>query len=353
MNASKAIDLRSDNDLKKKIDRETANQARQRIQTLIKELSRYFVGKERKRLDDKKNMRDELIFLMAIAVVAREPMLILGPPGTAKSDMVIRFSEACGVKNYFEHMLTMFTEPSEIIGPVDIEALKKGVYRRILDGRIADSAFTFLDEIFKGNSAILNTLLTLMNEHKIYDGVDVKYLPDEILLGFFAASNEIPDNAEILPLKDRFPIKVKLNQVRDDEFFDLIEVGVQNELDRNRDHKPWKNCCGINDFIIVRRYFFELMSEVGAEDSRRFRFQPETEQLFKNIVMTLRKEYKINISDRQVVKLYRLIATRAYLDRGAYPCHVDKRDLVMLRYTAERLEDFAVVNKFVTEKIGG
>ncbi len=341
------------NGLPEKIHKETANQARQRIQTLVRELSRYFVGKERKRLSDQGVMRDEIVFLMAIAVVAREPMLILGPPGTAKSDMVIRFSEACGVEKYFEHMLTMFTEPSEIIGPVDIEALKRGVYRRILDGRIADSVFTFLDEIFKGNSAILNTLLTLMNEHKLYDGVEIKYLPDEILLGFFAASNEIPDNAEILPLKDRFPIKVKLSGVRDDEFFDLINVGMQNELDRNRDHKPWKNCCTVHDFVILRRYFFELMNESDETGIKRFRFRPEIEGLFKNIVMTLRKEYKINISDRQVVKLYRLIATRAYLDRGAYPCHVDRGDLIMLRYTAERLEDFAPVSTFVTEKIGG
>ncbi|MCP4756905.1 MAG: AAA domain-containing protein [Proteobacteria bacterium] len=334
-----------------------ANESRKNIMNLVRTLSSYYVGRNRKQADTTGFEKDEIIFLLNIAMVAREPMLILGEPGTAKSDMIIRFSEACGAKKYFEHMLTMFTEPSEILGPVDINALKAGNYQRILEGRIADAEIVFLDEIFKGNSAVLNTLLTLMNEHKIYQGKQVVYLPDNILLGFFAASNQIPDNAEILALKDRFPIKVRLERTPEDQFFDLVQVGVQNDIDRNRRIKPWENQCSLEDFLIVRNYFFEQLGHGASADATdeksRFRFSTSMDALFRRIILTLRNELKIQISDRQVIKLYRLVATRAFLERGAFPRDVEPKDMVMLCYTAEWMEDFKSVYRYVNQMIGG
>ena len=131
---------------------------------------------------------------MVVAAVAQEPLLLVGPPGTAKSDLVLKFKDALGLaeEDYFEYMLTRFTEPSEIIGPIDISQLREGRYIRREQGKLPTARLAFLDEIFKSNSAILNILLTIINEHKFYqDGV-----PQPVRLRvLFAATNEVPEQA--------------------------------------------------------------------------------------------------------------------------------------------------------------
>lgn len=332
------------------------NAALKRIRGMVAHLSPYYVGRSRKGGADGQGEWDEILFLMSVAVVAGEPMLILGEPGTGKSDMIVRFVEACGVGRYFEYMLTMFTEPGEILGPVDIQALKRGSYERILKGRVADSEVVFLDEIFKGNSAVLNLLLTLMNEKKVYQGSDILDLrrqDERLLAGFFAASNEIPDNSEIVALKDRFPIKVWVNPVAVDELGDLIRAGVRNDIDRQRGFRPWADRCSLDDFLTVRRYLYETYIDTAGSDGGGLRFSDAMDRLFRDLVVTLRDEHRLRISDRQIIKLYRLVATRAYLERGAKPANVRPRDLRMLAYTAEQQDAFerarAEVEKAIQE----
>ena len=112
-------------------------------------------------------------------------------------------------------MLTRFTEPSEIIGPIDINLLREGRYVRREQGKLPTARLAFLDEIFKSNSAILNILLTIINERKFYqDGV-----PQPVNLRvLFAATNEVPEQTELAALKDRFPLKVESRSVQDDHF---------------------------------------------------------------------------------------------------------------------------------------
>ena len=140
---------------------------------------------------------------MVVAAIAQEPLLLVGPPGTAKSDLVLKFKDALGLGegDYFEYMLTRFTEPSEIIGPIDIGQLREGRYIRREQGKLPTARLAFLDEIFKSNSAILNILLTIINERKFYqDGV-----PQPVRLRvLFAATNEVPEQGELAALKDRF-----------------------------------------------------------------------------------------------------------------------------------------------------
>src|SRR3954466_8504746 len=107
--------------------------------------------------------KDEIIRLLLIAVVAGEHCVLIGPPGTAKSALIRSLSELMQAR-YFEYLLTRFTEPNEIFGPVDIAAFREGVYRRNTAGMIPEAEIVFLDEVFKSNSAILNALLTLLNE---------------------------------------------------------------------------------------------------------------------------------------------------------------------------------------------
>src|SRR5436309_13557205 len=175
---------------------------RQRLHRFRTSLGRFFVDKQ------------ELIDLMLVAAVAQEPLLLVGPPGTAKSELVLRFKDALGLteEDYFEYMLTRFTEPSEILGPIDINQLREGRYLRREQGKLPTARLAFLDEIFKSNSAILNVLLTIVNERKFYpDGV-----PQPVRLRvLFAATNEVPEQGELAALKDRFVLKAESCSVQE------------------------------------------------------------------------------------------------------------------------------------------
>src|SRR4051795_7861276 len=192
-----------------------ADELRQRINRFRTSLGRFFVAKQ------------ELIDLMVVAAIAQEPLLLVGPPGTAKSDLVLKFKDALGLDDadYFEYMLTRFTEPSEIIGPIDINQLREGRYIRREQGKLPTARLAFLDEIFKSNSAILNILLTIVNERKFYqDGT-----PQPVRLRIlFAATNEIPEQGELAALKDRFCLKAESRPVQDEHFVDLIDMGLRS-----------------------------------------------------------------------------------------------------------------------------
>ena len=120
-------------------------------------------------------------------------------------------------------MLTRFTEPSEIIGAIDIKELREGRYIRRKEGKLPTARLVFLDEIFKSNSAILNILLTIINEKKFYQEGKPEPVPLRVL---FAATNEIPEQGELAALKDRFVLKVQSRSVQDEYFTELIDAGL-------------------------------------------------------------------------------------------------------------------------------
>src|ERR1043166_1109251 len=186
-----------------------ADALRKRLNHFRKSLGRFFVHKQ------------ELIDLMLVAALAQEPLLLVGVPGTAKADLVLKFKDALGLGegDYFEYMLTRFTEPSEIVCPIDISKLREGRYIPREQGKLLTARLAFLDEIFKSNSAILNILLTIINERKFYqDGT-----PQPVRLRvLFAATNEVPELTELAALKDRFVLKVESRSVADEHFAPLI-----------------------------------------------------------------------------------------------------------------------------------
>src|SRR5438034_1883686 len=204
---------------------EEAESLRTRLNHFRTSLGRFFVKKQ------------ELIDLMLVAAVAQEPLLIVGPPGTAKSDLVLKFKDALGLaeEDYFEYMLTRFTEPSEIVGPIDIGKLREGRYIRREQGKLPTARLAFLDEIFKSNSAILNILLTIINERKFYqDGVP---MPVNLRV-LFAATNEVPEQTELAALKDRFPLKIESRSVQETYFTQLVDAGLQGEVYKGLSQRP-------------------------------------------------------------------------------------------------------------------
>ena len=324
--------------------RDEAEDLRRRLDRFRTSLGRFLVDKQ------------ELIDLMVVAAVAQEPLLLVGPPGTAKSDLVLKFKDALGLvdDDYFEYMLTRFTEPSEIIGPIDINQLREGRYLRREQGKLPTARLAFLDEIFKSNSAILNILLTIVNERKFYqDGT-----PQPVRLRvLFAATNELPEQGELAALKDRFVLKAESRSVQDDHFEALIDAGVRGEVYKTLNQKPWaEGLASLEDLLKANRYLHYLFGRSGGgldgesgRDDRHVFFPPEVFREFQRIVKTLAREDRIFISDRKLVKLYKLIRVRAWLFAGGT---VALDDLRLLSYLGETHREMALLHEKVPSLLG-
>jgi len=321
--------------------RSEAEDIRQRLNLFRTSLGRFFVNKQ------------ELIDLMVVAAVAQEPLLLVGPPGTAKSDLVLKFRDAMGVReeDYFEYMLTRFSEPSEIIGPIDINQLRDGRYVRREDGKLPTARLAFLDEIFKSNSAILNILLTIINERKFYQ--DGKPQPVSLRV-LFAATNEIPEQGELGALKDRFVLKAVSGSVQDDHFTQLIDAGLNSEVYKTLNQKPWiENHASLDDVLKAGRYLTWQFGQTagtadGGGDRQRF-FPDDVFREFERLVRTLVREDRIFISDRKLVKLYKLLRVRSWLFSGGT---VTLDDLRLLSYLGETHQEMDLLAEKIPNLLG-
>src|SRR5438128_10382181 len=165
--------------------------------------------------------RDEVVDLIALAVVAGEHLFLFGPPGTAKSALIRHFAGAVRGR-YFEYMLTRFSEPNEIFGPIDIARLKEGTVATVTTGMLPEAEFIFLDELFNANSAILNNLLTVLNERVYRRGAETHQLP---VLSLFSASNHLPDDDALRALFDRFLLRCHVDNLRREAVPRLLTAG--------------------------------------------------------------------------------------------------------------------------------
>lgn len=155
--------------------------------------------------------RDAEIDGLLLALLARTHVLLLGPPGTAKSLVTQIFAgslvddaSAANVTGYFQRLLTAFTSPDEVFGPYDISALDAGRYERAVQGYLPTARTAFLDEVFKANSAVLNALLTGLNERQFDNGTSRVDMPLQVCVG---ASNEYPADSSLDALYDRFQLR--------------------------------------------------------------------------------------------------------------------------------------------------
>jgi len=163
--------------------------------------------------------RDVAIRLALIASLAGEHLLLLGPPGTAKSLVARRLRLAFTDATYFERLLTRFTVPEELFGPLSIKGLEDDRYERLTNSYLPSAAIAFLDEIFKANSAILNSLLTLLNEREFDNGNQRVKTP---LIAVIGASNELPEGDELDALFDRFLLRLHVGPVSQEAFPELL-----------------------------------------------------------------------------------------------------------------------------------
>ncbi len=250
--------------------------------------------------------KDELIELLVTCAIAQEHLLIVGPPGTAKSELIKRFALLCSTDgaaagaeriSYFEYLLTRFTEPNEIFGPINIAAFKEGKeVRRDTVNMLPRAEIAFLDEVFKANSAILNALLTILNERIFYNGGDRDQVP---LITGIGATNTVPDEPELAALYDRFLMRVWTDNVEESRFTELFQRGWKLERDR-----------------IAGGYDFHLANITTTDDLRALYRALEgidlspVDQPYRAVVRQIRAE-GIQLSDRRVIKLLKLIAASA------------------------------------------
>lgn len=287
----------------------------ERAQEVIRRLQRLYLAK------------DELSRMLVLSMVAGEHLLIVGPPGTAKSALARSLSRLVDAR-YFEYLLTRFTEPNELLGPVDLRAFREGTYRRRTEQMLPEAELVFLDEIFKASSAILNSLLSLLNERRVYIGAERIDAP---LLALVAASNEVPADDSLSALLDRFLLRVRSNNVEGFHFQRLLELGLTHEqrLLGGDAYAELQPLLSVREVLSLRHALRE-----------RLRFGEDFLSRYKALLFQIRGE-GIAISDRRAVKLLKLCAASALLDgREA----ADEGDLLLLRHTWQSPEQAEILD---------
>ncbi|MEZ5378288.1 MAG: AAA family ATPase [Acidimicrobiales bacterium] len=165
--------------------------------------------------------RESLVESLLLAAVAGEHVLVVGPPGTAKSEAVRRVANELG-GSYFEYLLGRFTEPNEVFGPVDLQRLRNGVVEIATTGMLPEAEVAFLDEVFLGSTAILNTLLGVLNERVFRRGATVRHVPLRLCVG---ATNALPEDSSLAAFADRFLVHVFVDSISDSSLETMLEAG--------------------------------------------------------------------------------------------------------------------------------
>jgi MoxR-like ATPase len=233
--------------------------------------------------------RESLVELVVLCAVVSEHLLVIGPPGTAKSEAVRRIARRLGGR-YFEYLVGRFTEPTEIFGPIDLRRLKEGVVETETRGMLPEADVAFLDEIFLGSTAILNTLLTILNERSFRRGHTSITCPLRVCV---AAANRLPDEAELAAFADRFLVRTFVEPIADSGLEELLAAGWS--LARN------------TDLAVSSMADLELLSRAAlAMDLTRLR--PAIAQAVR-----LLRGAGIELTDRRIVRAQRLVAGAALL----------------------------------------
>jgi len=230
--------------------------------------------------------RETEILASLTSLVSGEPLILVGPPGTAKTALIETLAKMINAK-YFYYLLTRFTEPDELLGPLDIVALREGRYERITKNRLPESEIVFLDEIFKASSAIRNILLDIILNKRYLNGAEYKKLP---MISLFTASNEISTDAEDQAFYDRLTLRVFLKYLSADQWSELLDKGVVLPMIQ-QEIKP----------VTSAEYFRQLQNLVMLR-AQTIVSTPELKNKILEAFSYLKNE-GIEVSDRRKIKI--------------------------------------------------
>ncbi|MBO2010276.1 AAA family ATPase [Hymenobacter negativus] len=262
--------------------------------------------------------KNDIIDLMSICLVGRENLFLLGPPGTAKSALVRALAQRLQGRT-FEYLLTRFTEPNELFGPFDIRRLREGDLVTNTEGMLPEAHLIFLDELLNANSAILNSLLMVLNERVFRRGRETRALPALLMVG---ASNHLPEDEALQALFDRFLVRVHCDYVAPDALVEVLEAGWN--LERRADETAP---------TIAAEDILRLQAAIPQVDLR------EVRPAYTDLIRKLRLA-GVAVSDRRAVKLQRLLAASALLCQRTT---VIPSDMWVLRYIWDTDEQREVV----------
>lgn len=280
---------------------------------VLKPLKDAFVGK------------DEIIDLLAVALVGGENLFLYGPPGTAKSAIVREL--AMRVKGrVFDYLLTRFSEPNELFGPFDIRKLREGDLVTNTEGMLPEADFVFLDELLNANSAVLNSLLMVLNERVFRRGRENRKLDTLMVIG---ASNHLPEDDALAALFDRFLLRVHCENVPAEMMSEVLTAGAKLESRTAPDATV-----AIDDIRALQTLIHEV--DLAA-------IQPQYVELIHRL-----RHAGISVSDRRAVKLQRVIAASAVLC-GRLTAIAS--DLWVLRYIWDSEEQQTVLSTIVQDAI--
>ncbi len=266
---------------------------REKIRELRSELESVFVEREAE------------IGGLITAMLAREHVLLIGPPGTAKSALARAFAASITGADHFERLLTRFSTPEELFGPISMSGLREDRYQRVSRGMIQRSHVAFLDEVFKANSAILNSLLGLINERRYDDGSGQCEAPLMLAIG---ASNELPEGEELSALYDRFLVRFWTRYTDTQEAFEAVLFGadpvsrVKTRVGLGEWQRAQAEVAAMPvDVAAVSRALYSIRAELAAES--------------------------IVVSDRRWRKCIQLMKAAAWLAGDAI-CGLDSMDVL-------------------------
>ena len=288
--------------------------ATQLVEHVLDPMKSTFVGK------------DEIVDLLGVCLAGGENLFLMGPPGTAKSALVHELARRIDGRA-FDYLLTRFTEPNELFGPFDIRKLREGDLVTNTEGMLPEASIVFLDELLNANSAVLNSLLMVLDERLFRRGRETRPLPMLIAVG---ASNHLPEDDALAALFDRFLVRVPCNNVPQEELQNVLHAGWKLEGTR----EPAQASVNVEQLRALQEFVRRLdVSSVYPA--------------YVELVQRLRHA-GISISDRRAVKFQRLMAASAVLCGRTT---IEPSDMWILRYTWDTEEQQEVLRSLVADAL--
>ncbi len=285
--------------------------------------------------------RRHLLELLFMGLITDEHLLLIGPPGTAKSMAVKRAAAAIDAR-YFEYLIGRFSEPNELFGSLDLAALQRGVVEPVTTNMLPEAQIAFLDEIFLGSTAILNTLLSILNERTYKRGPVQRSVP---LRSCVSASNALPDDPMLAAFADRFLYTIFLEPVREENMSALLEGGWNAEVAGAAQDRH-----DTNDGGAPQPKALASVSLQDIDTLRAATLRVDLTQLRDTYAHFIRKLRVIGItlSDRRIVKAQKALAAAAVL-RGVQVAEV--KDLWPIVYLVQDKDKQAQVSDLLHEEL--